>query len=92
MLPPPIPSSAPKWVTEIGAKLKTDAGGKYYEIDYTVTQKVYVDPVFRVEQTNAYVHRPRGYVGKKKSRKDNAVSSVPKTKKKVTKVVRTEEW
>lgn len=99
--PPPVPAKKdvayPAWATSIGAKLKEDAGGKYYEMAYEVTDKVYVYPNFRVEQTRAFVKRPYGYKGKRESRASNAISAATKTKKAVVeepqvRKVETEEW
>lgn len=102
-MPPPIPpkkTPKPAWALDLGAKLKEDDGGKYYEMEHVVVTKVYVYPIFKVEMPNgkSYVKKPYGYKNKTNSRKDNEISVNEATKKKtvpevpVNKKVRTEEW
>lgn len=91
---PPLKGDAPDypaWAVDIGAKLKEDKGGKYYEMAHEVVTKVYVYPVFKVEQVNAFVRRPYGYKGKKKSRADNAKPAVEEEKVETVKP-KVEEW
>jgi len=99
---PPLPKKSdsklpyPSWALDIGAKLKEDQGGKYYEMEHTVVTKVYVYPSFRVEMPagKSYVKKPYGYKNKTTSRKDNAVSaiSVPKVKVDAKPISTKEEW
>lgn len=98
--PPPIPKpsvATPEWALDIGAPLKEDKGGKYYEVRWEITDKIYVYPHFRVEQTSAFVRRPIGYKGKRQSRQNNAISpikapSVPKKEANEERIVEVEEW
>ena len=80
MPPPPLAKKTPtpNWQSQVGAELKEDAGGKYYEVRYEITDKIYVYPNFRVEQVSAFVRRPVGYKGKKAVRASSAVSPVKK--------------
>jgi len=97
-VPPPVPIHnkvpTPAWALDIGAKLKEDSGGKYYEHSYTVSEKIYVYPHFKVvrdQSTPCWVHRPLGYKGKRKSRVDNAISATKK-KKEMKIEAKVEEW
>jgi len=89
---PPTPNiPKPTWVSKIGAELKEDAGGKYYEHSYTVSEKVYVYPTFRVvreQDTPCWVHKPLGYRGKRGVR---AKAKAPVVKK-IVKKAEVEEW
>ena len=83
-MPPPLPPKKelyPQWALQTGIKPKEDKGGKYYEFEYVVRQKMYVYPVMRVEHVSGYVKKPFGYKNKTDSRKQNAVSVTDMKKK-----------
>jgi hypothetical protein len=101
-MPPPLPPKKelyPQWALQTGIKPKEDSGGKYYEFEYVVRQKMYVYPVIRVEHVSGYVKKPFGYKNKTDSRKQNAVSvtdlknnTQPVTEEPVKTKAKIEEW